>query len=83
MCVPMQIPSALFAEGGDIPFFLLTLQPLEHAVHGARAPAAGHGDVEFVGVVACFGGDGGCVGHFGVGVVGGWFGVCVGGCCWR
>ena len=44
----------------------LTVQPLQHAVHGTRAPAAGHGDVEFVGVVAFAGdeGDGGCVGHF-------------------
>lgn len=52
----------------------LTVEPLEHAIHRARAPAARHGDVEFVGVVACVGGDGGGVGHFRLCLV--WFGWC-------
>lgn len=62
---------------------MVTLQPLEHAIHRARAPAAGHGDVEFVGVVACVGGDGGGVGHFRLlfGVV--WLVLLVVSWCWR
>jgi hypothetical protein len=35
---------------------VLTLQPLQDAVDGAGAAAAGHGDVELVGVVGHYGG---------------------------
>jgi hypothetical protein len=34
----------------------LTLELLQHALHGAGAAAAGHGDVEFVVVLGHFGG---------------------------